>query len=496
MSLARKTMNAAIWSSIGTWAQALISLIGLAIIARILGPEAFGLTAAAWIVIGLGEVLISSTMGENLIYLEKPEQGHQDAIFWFLLPVAVLLTLGLTLGRGHFADLMAMPELAEILPATALLLPLAALCVVPESILLKSLDFRRLTIAGNIAQIIATVTGVLSALAGVGIWSLVVIPLIAAGGRFLLMSFFTGWVPRFTMRRGHYRDIFIFSGPMIGLRLVEFADKAVPRFFIGRLLGQEALGLFSLAWRLVETAMDAFQRPVVRIGMPAVAGMRHDPPLLRSMLNQGNRLSALVGAPVMLGLGAVGPLAVPLMFGEQWMMSGLLLQIMVLLGLRRGLSPFNGSVLRGTGRPAEHLAITGVGLTASIVLVPLAVPWGLFAVVAAVAAKDFLQLPLGAWRVKRAVGALAWDQVRMSGPPTLAALGMALSIGLLLRVVGWTETWGLAVLILLGISLYCGLLRLLLPRLVQGVISAVIAVGVGDRDGAKLLLLAAWKPDR
>ena len=59
-NLKRRTTLSALWISVETWGQQLLQFLLFAILARLLGPEAYGLLSMALVVILAGDVLITN----------------------------------------------------------------------------------------------------------------------------------------------------------------------------------------------------------------------------------------------------------------------------------------------------------------------------------------------------------------------------------------------------------------------------------------------------
>ena len=62
------------------------------------------------------------------------------------------------------------------------------------------------------------------------------------------------------------------------------------------------------------------------------------------------QMLASVNFPMMVGLAVVAPVAVPVIFGEQWMSSIILIQILTVVGLLRSTGNPVGSLLLAKGR--------------------------------------------------------------------------------------------------------------------------------------------------
>src|SRR5690606_5177855 len=128
--------SGAAWSIVGKAVQTAVTLATLVVIARMVGPQAYGIFALTWITVGLIEIFATMAPIDTLVQRREIRPGHLNASFWASLGVGLLGLACLTLTAGQVAAFLQGGDLlAEILPARALTLPLGALAVVPIGLL-------------------------------------------------------------------------------------------------------------------------------------------------------------------------------------------------------------------------------------------------------------------------------------------------------------------------------------------------------------------------
>ena len=356
-----------------------------------------------------------------------------------------------------------------------------------EALLVRELRLRAVTHAGNAGALAASLTGTAAALSGFGIWSLVAMPLVNVTVRLLAILPATRWVPGFQARWRHLRELGRFGLTVAGIRVAEFADKALPRAIVGAVLGAEALGYYSLAWRFYEQLSVVLKSPLTKIAMPAVARLRSDTAELRLMLQRSNRLVSVVATPCFAGLLAVAPVAVPLLVGSQWTPSAVLLQVFCVIGIRTSMGIFQPSVMRGVGRPGDHLKMVLGRLVLAAVVTPPAAAFGLLAVALASAARHVAEWPFAAALVAGPTGDTVWGQLRVVLPALGAAAVMALAVTAF--VAGLDGVLApillLAAAVPLGVMLYLLALGLFAPTTVRTLCALALAWLRRDREALR-----------
>jgi PST family polysaccharide transporter len=449
--------------------QLLLSLVMLAAVGRLIGAEGFGVFAIALIAVAVGDVVVGGGLTESLVQRAEITRGHEDASFWStLLAASALLGVGIA-GAAPAAALFGQPRLADILPILLLVLPVGALAAVPYARLQRAMRFGAIAAVDSAASIASGIVGIALVLAGFGLWALVAAELLRVSLRSALLLRVARYRPGFAGRPRHVAQLFRFNAGTLGVRTLAMLDRMLPRVLIGALLGAQALGFYAIAWRLYEQMNGVLIYPLNAVALPVAARAQANPAALRGLLAQVARLSSAIAFPAYLGMAAIAPLLLPLIVGPGWGPSVMVLQILLLLGLRAALASLNSGVLRGLGRPELQALTLLIGVAFGAVLVPLAAPFGLVAVTLVVTARRFVTWPIAARHVQRLTGFDWRAQAREAWPTLVAALVMAGGVVLL----QWLLAGRLAPLPLLalcvgaGMAVYPLLLLLLAPGLVR-----------------------------
>src|SRR3546814_8136990 len=114
MSLKRCVTIGTIWSATANWGREIVNFVIFFVLARILGPEAYGLLGMAMIVVAFTQIFIVESVGEALIQRKDLEPGHLDCGFWLLLFMAVLLALISFWAAYMVAALFDQPTVADL----------------------------------------------------------------------------------------------------------------------------------------------------------------------------------------------------------------------------------------------------------------------------------------------------------------------------------------------------------------------------------------------
>lgn len=462
---ARRAARGAFWAGVGQWGGSALSIVTLAITARLLGPGAFGVNALAAALTAPGAILVSGTLAEALIQRRNLTDAERRTGFWIAAPLGIVLFLGF----AFVASLMT-GETARILPAVALGLPIAAFASAPVALLMREMRFKALSLVELAAGCASSLTGVGLAILGFGVWTLVTMELVRAGLRCVGVFALTRLTPGRPPPWSAFRSVMAFGASGLGVEALALVDKTLPRLVIGGVLGTEALGVFTLANRLFTTLSQLALGPLSAVAMSTVARLQHNLPALRQLVATSMRLTTTIAAPGYLGLAAIAPVLIPTVFGADWSPAVAPAQILLLLGLRTSASGFNIAVLRGVGRNGAPLVTMGIGAILTAVLVPLAAPFGVLAVCLAMLLRGLATWPLSTGYLSQAIGLSLKEQSKAGGPAVAASLLMAAVVSLFVYLArgGVEDIVLIPAGILLGVLVYASLLQLVAPSLLRG----------------------------
>ena len=203
----------------------------------------------------------------------------------------------------------------------------------------------------------------------------------------------------------------------------------VDYLIIGRLLGDVALGIYTLAYRIPELIVSNLAQSVSAVAFPVAARLQDDRPALRDAYLRMQHYMLLLLAPLGLGICAVTPSVVHILFQAKWDAAIPVMQLLSVYMVLGGINHWPGVVYKAIGRPdiMNRLAILKLAM-----LVPslwwaasnygvLGVAWGQVIVRSAGVVIDMAV-------VARAVDVSIGTNLRIIAPPITCAALMAVVV--------------------------------------------------------------------
>jgi O-antigen/teichoic acid export membrane protein len=397
-SLLQRTFAALGWHGA---TQALTQAIqfGVSIVlANLLGPHEFGLVGMIWVFTGFASVLADMGLGAAVIQRRELSQGHLNSAFWINVGMASLLTVGFMAAAPLVAGFYREPKLGLITAVLSFNFLLTALSIVQLSLLDRSLNFRTKFWIEMVAGVGSGIVAVLLALSGAGVWSLVSQSLLSSVTRLVVTWHLSTWRPEWSFDRHASKELFRFSGNLIGSLTIGYWGRNIDRLLMGRLLGPVPLGIFNVAFRLIAVPLEVTTNVTNSVMFPALSGLQDDRQAVGQIYLRSTRMIALLTFPMMIGFAALAEPAVLFVLGERWRASVPLIQLLALSGLAQSVYQTAWWLYLSQGRTDISLRISAYVAAVRAGGAAIGINWGVGGVALAHVVGTLVLISYPVWR--------------------------------------------------------------------------------------------------
>jgi len=377
-------------------------------------------------------------------------------VYGLVLIVHLALFALVFLSAPLIADFFDEQRLTAIVRVSGLHFLLIAPSVIPNAMLQRELEFKQRGLIGLAAAAISALATLGLALAGFGVWALVLgtlLTTVLGTVGINILHPFLHWPKIGFAGLGR---LFEFGGHVAVSRVLLYVYLQADMIVAGRVLGKEQVGFYSVGMHLASLPLQRVSSILNEVAFPAFSRIQDDRHRVAFHLLQAIRLASLCSFPVFWGIGAVAPEIVGVLLGDKWQPSILPLQLLAIVMPLRMVGQLMPPTLQGVGK-ARLTAVNQ--LIACIVMVSafiLGVQFGIVGLSAAwlIAFPVTFLLNLQRWFPALGVPAVAmWAAL---GKPALASMGMfAVVAGV--RALGVSGLTGLIVLIAAGAVSYAAL---------------------------------------
>jgi PST family polysaccharide transporter len=402
------------------------------VLARVLGPELFGLFGYAFLTITSLALVVEMGLQSALVQIPILDNDIVATACGRLLLAGVAAALGVYLLSDAIAlHVFSAPQAAPVLRAMAPALIVGGLIAVATAILSREIEFKVIQLSGLVSYVFGyLIVGVSAALYGLGVWSLVIAWHVQTITTCVAMFYLAprSLAPGNPLRR---LDIARFGTIVMATNMVNWVIDNGPHVAIGRWLGPSLLGQYTVANNLVKAPADHLVRNLQAVLFPLAARAQdNDTGLRRAYLTVISGVS-VVSFPIFAFVALMSHAIVVALFGSTWVTAAEVLVPLSLAMIGHAAEALCGPILGGRGEPRVELRIKVVTLVVMLTALSLTVFWSLAAVAWGVALVYlFRWIWMNAAVMKRLGVSFRDFGMAMRGPTALAIVCWAVTTGM------------------------------------------------------------------
>lgn len=370
------------WIAVSRVVSIGVQLASLAWLSRLLVPPDFGLVAMAMVVTNLASLVRDMGTTQALIQREALTEQAIQTTFWFTAGIGLVLGVAVAVLSPVAALAFEAPGVTGLLLLLAVTFPILGATTVHEALLERDSRFPLLARIAAVSAVASLAVAVTAAYLGAGAYSLAFGSLASA-----VVSSAQLWIaspvkPRRFWSRQELRGIRQFSDYLVGFNLVNYFSLNADSMIIGRFLGAESLGLYSLAYKIVDFPVNNLTFVASRALFPVMSRQQAMPEEMASLYLRTLAMIAFITAPMMAGLALLREPFIAVVLGAKWLPMADVLLWLSAVGFVNSLTCTIGSVLVARGR-ADYLLYLGiVGVVLQIPAFIIGLRWGVEGVAA------------------------------------------------------------------------------------------------------------------
>jgi O-antigen/teichoic acid export membrane protein len=392
-------------------------------------------------------------------------ERHVSTAFWLNVGAGILLSAVVAALSPLIAAFYDNPSLVALTLAMSLNFAVAGIGLVPRALMQRAMSFHRLAVIEIAATAVAGTAAILAAVAGIGVWSLVVLTLATSVLTTLALWLCSSWRPHLIVDRAALRELWSFSAGVLGFQTVNYWSRNFDNLLVGKVLGAAPLGIYSRAYSVILMPISQVNLVTTRVMFPALSRLQGDPARAKRAYLRAIGLIALVTFPVVIGLFVEARSFVLALYGPKWSEMVLILQILCIAGLFQSIGTTTGWIYQSQGRTDWLFRwglVTGVLTIASF---GVGILWGLVGIAVAYTTRTLVLVYFNYSIPGRLIGLTFSEVARQVRGVLAAALTMGLIVWLAQRQLpgGWSPAARLLVGTSVGVASYLALVRLMTP---------------------------------
>ena len=349
------------WTSLSKIVGQVATFATTLFLVRLLDKDDFGLFAMAilytWVIDNITDFGFQSA----IIQRKHLDEDSLSSCFWLLSGVALVIVILNQFIAPGVAGIFSEERLTSIVRQISWIFLMIPLTIVSLGVLSRRLQLDVIAKAELVSGLLRCVISIVLALVGMGVMSLVYGYLVE---RFLLgwlLAYAARWKPRPRFVYQSVKPLLSFGLNIMAGRLLWLAYNKMDTFIVGRLLGAETLGVYSIASQIAMAFSEFISSAYYRVIFPLLSKSQ-DSTRFKEILSTSSVYLSILALPVLVGMAVVAPDIVLVFLGEKWQEAIPILQVLSIVAAILTLSGLLPQAMNAIGRADISVWINLVSL--------------------------------------------------------------------------------------------------------------------------------------
>lgn len=470
-SLTSKTISAFLWLGSGSGVQSVIQILVLAVLARLIEPDAFGVMQAALVVVGFAKLMSQMGVGPAIVQKKGLTENHIRTGFTISLTFGIILTLLTFISSDLLAVFFQMPELEHVLKLVSVIFFIESFVVVSQALLQKNLRMKEYAIINLFSYTFGYgIVGIALGFLGYGVYALIWAIIAQTGIKAILATYSESHSRIPMIHSKSFKDLMYFGGGVTTAQFANYLAAEGDNIITGRFLGADALGLYSRAYAVMVKPVNLLGSAVDKALFPSMAFIKDEPERLKSAFLKGLGGLALISFPLSAMMILMGPEIVLVLLGENWTDAILPFQILAVgFAFRMGYK-INDTLARATGAVYRGAWRQGIYAFNVIMGSLIGMRWGIEGVACGVVVALFIHYLLTTQLSVSILNVKWWTLIKLHFIPITNAIiaGTAVYVPLLIMR-DFTDN---SMIVLLATTTSTAVIALLFVKLFPGIVTS------------------------
>ncbi len=317
--LKHRSISAVLWGALGAFLRAGLQIVSQVVLARLLGPEQFGLFALALVVVFFSTFFADIGLAYGLIQ----RKVVKDEDIRFVFTWQVLLGTAITALLFFLAPLVATfyddPRLVPVMRWLSLTPLIGALGATASVLLRKDLNFKSINLANVVSYAVGFLAfGIPMALLGFGVEALIAAFLVQAGVQALYQVVARPHPKRPMFWQPSAKELLNFGGTVLATNVINWVMSSVDRVVVGRVMSMTEAGLYSTVHNFISGPTVTVLSLLQSVLYSASARVQDNQQSLRAAFRTMFGIVGLAIVPVFFTVAVVASTFMHAVYGERW----------------------------------------------------------------------------------------------------------------------------------------------------------------------------------
>lgn len=273
-SFSSQVVKSFLYSGVGSTVGKLINVVALFVVLKLISPEAFGIASIVLAIYAVVQAVTELGLGVAIVQAKSLSRREIDSLFWLSLVLTAVIYLIIFFSAPLASSFYNQPLLTPLIQIHGLIIIIFTFYLVPRNILKKDLQFKEIAIIDNLALFSSSIVMLILAYLEFGAWAIILGEVANRFGQLVIAQYFYPYWPKFQFNYGEIKEKVRFGLYATGSRLLYNLYSNADYLIVGRVFGAEAVGIYTLAFRIVSDTVKTLTSNLNEVAYPAFSKLQ------------------------------------------------------------------------------------------------------------------------------------------------------------------------------------------------------------------------------
>jgi len=389
--LKSKAITASVWSIIAKFSLLITQFVISIVLARLLKPSDFGLIALTTVFITICAAITDGGFETALIQKKELTTIQINTVFYLNILLGCFMTLILYFLAPYISSFFHESRLNNILRVLSLTLPLEALGQTQRTLLMKELDFKKISISQILSSIISGLVGIILAYQGYGVWALVYSTILALVIRDLCFWVRSAWYPKIMFSYSSLANLIPFGLNVLATSILFFFVQQFNSIVVAKFYSDRDLGLYNRGMKFPEIIISIIQGVVLKMSLPLFSKFQNESEKLNNALIKTNTLVAFISFPLLFFVFFNANAIVLILLTQKWIEAVIYVKLFCVMKLFDPFITIQQELLLAKGKSKIYLITFSCTSVVEVVSILFSAKYGILYIIGVIIINRILQ---------------------------------------------------------------------------------------------------------
>ena len=380
MSNKSKVVKGGLFLAMSNVTSQVLSVIVNIVLARILVPEDFGVFALANASIGFIAVITSVGFGSAIINNHNATQKQISTLYWLNFITASITYVLVYISAHYFELFYESKGLAQIIRFSGISILITPFFITHLKILERDLELSKTSSVVILSSILSSALSIITAYLGLGLFALVVQSVSMSLFKLIFTKMYSKWKCSFEFDLNASLGMIWFALKHRTAQAIQFFERNVDYFILGKLLNNVVLGYYSFAFNIMYMPVKRISDLFRDVLFPTFSKIKDNKDLLLQGYFKSLRIVMMVSFPIMFVVSFNSRLIIEFVFGDKWIEAASIVSILSIGGAFQSITQFGDIIFTSLGHPEKTIYISISRIVGTILSIVIGINFGIIGV--------------------------------------------------------------------------------------------------------------------